>query len=57
MPKIFFFFLLTTLLITAVFQPAQAQHPAKVPRIGYLSGGSLSPSPLASKPSVKVCAI
>ena len=42
MPKIFFLSLLTTLLITAVFQPAQAQQAEKVPRVGYLSGSSLS---------------
>ena len=42
MPKIFFLSLLTTLLITAVSQPAQAQQAEKVPRVGYLSGSSFS---------------
>jgi putative tryptophan/tyrosine transport system substrate-binding protein len=45
MPKIFFFFLLTTLLITAVFQPAQAQQPAKIPRIAWLSNLRFSEIP------------
>jgi putative tryptophan/tyrosine transport system substrate-binding protein len=40
----FLFWLLITFLLTAAL-PAQAQQPTKVPRLGYLSGTSLSTSP------------
>jgi len=38
--KIFLWLLATVLLTTA--PPAKAQQPAKIPRIGYLTAGSLS---------------
>ena len=41
MPTILFLTLLT-FLTSAVLHPAQAQQPTKVPRIGYLTGASLS---------------
>jgi ABC-type uncharacterized transport system substrate-binding protein len=41
MPAILFFSLLT-FLVLAPFEPAQAQQPKKIPRIGYLSANSLA---------------
>ncbi len=41
MPTILFLYLLTV-FTSAVSQPADAQQPAKIPRIGFLAGNPLS---------------